>query len=88
MAEIIVKVKEGAFPVRYNGERYSSGQEITIDEKHFNASVMEKFADVQLDYEKMKVDELKQIASEKSIDSYQDMKKDELVAALKATESE
>lgn len=41
MANIKVKVKEGVFPVRYKGERFSSGDELTIDEKHFNDSTME-----------------------------------------------
>ncbi|MGN7478966.1 hypothetical protein ACTHOQ_14045 [Solibacillus silvestris] len=44
MANIKVKVKSGAFPVRYKGERFLAGQEITIDEKHFNGVIMERLA--------------------------------------------
>jgi len=42
MANIKVKVKNGAFPIRYKGERYLVGEELTIDEKHFNESMMER----------------------------------------------
>ena len=42
MANIKVKVKEGAFPVRYKGERFLVGEELTIDEKHFNESTMNR----------------------------------------------
>lgn len=42
MANIKVKVKKGAFPIRYKGERYLVGEEFTIDEKHLNESTMEK----------------------------------------------
>lgn len=42
MPNIKVKVKDGVFPVRYKGERFSPGDEFTIDEKHFNQSTMEQ----------------------------------------------
>lgn len=42
MANIKVKVKNGAFPMRYKGERYLVGEELTIDEKHLNESMMER----------------------------------------------
>ncbi|MEK8198346.1 hypothetical protein [Lysinibacillus sp. FSL M8-0134] len=42
MANIKVKVKNGAFPIRYKGERYLVGEELTIDEKHLNKSMMER----------------------------------------------
>ncbi len=42
MAKIKVKVKAGVFPVRYNGERYAAGDEVSIDDKHFNDAVFEK----------------------------------------------
>ncbi|KYG89000.1 hypothetical protein A0U40_13310 [[Bacillus] sp. KCTC 13219] len=42
MANIKVKIKEGAFPVRYKGERFLVGQELTIDETHFNDAIMER----------------------------------------------
>ncbi|WP_431030115.1 hypothetical protein [Lysinibacillus sp. LZ02] len=42
MATIKVKVKDGAFPIRYKGERFLVGDELTIDEKHFNESTMEQ----------------------------------------------
>ncbi|MEG6615382.1 hypothetical protein V6C27_02920 [Peptococcaceae bacterium 1198_IL3148] len=42
MAKIKVKVKAGVFPVRYNGERYAAGDVVSIEDKHFNASVFEK----------------------------------------------
>lgn len=42
MANIKVKVKSGAFPIRYKGERYLVGEELTIDEKHLNESMMER----------------------------------------------
>lgn len=42
MANIKVKVKDGAFPIRYKGERFLVGDELTIDEKHFNESIMER----------------------------------------------
>lgn len=42
MANIIVKVKSSAFPVRYKGERFLAGQEITIDVKHFSDVIMER----------------------------------------------
>lgn len=42
MANIKVKVKNGAFPIRYKGERYLVGEELTIDEKHFSESMMER----------------------------------------------
>lgn len=42
MANIKVKVKNGAFPIRYKGERYLVGEELTIDEKHLNESMMER----------------------------------------------
>ncbi|KOY81290.1 hypothetical protein ADM90_19335 [Lysinibacillus macroides] len=44
LANIKVKIKEGAFPVRYKGERFLVGQELTIDEKHFNGAIMEQLA--------------------------------------------
>lgn len=42
MANIKVKVKNGAFPIRYKGERFLVGDELTIDEKHLNESIMER----------------------------------------------
>lgn len=42
MANIKVKVKDGAFPIRYKGERFLVGDELTIDEKHLNESTMER----------------------------------------------
>lgn len=42
MANIKVKVKDGAFPIRYKGERFLVGDELMIDEKHFNESSMER----------------------------------------------
>jgi len=42
MANIKVKVKEYAFPIRYKGERFLVGDELMIDEKHFNESMMER----------------------------------------------
>lgn len=42
MTKIKVKVKEGAFPVRYDGERFSVGEELTIEDKHFNELIFEK----------------------------------------------
>lgn len=42
MANIKVTVKDGAFPIRYKGERFLVGDELTIDEKHFNDLTMEK----------------------------------------------
>lgn len=42
MANIKVKVKNGAFPIRYKGERHLVGEEFTIDEKHLNESTMER----------------------------------------------
>lgn len=42
MPNIKVKVKEGVFPIRYKGERFSSGDELAIDEKHFNPTAMEQ----------------------------------------------
>ena len=42
MANIKVKVKNGTFPIRYKGERYLVGEELTIDEKHLNESMMER----------------------------------------------
>lgn len=42
MANIKVKVKDGAFPIRYKGERFLVGEELTIDEKHFNESTMKR----------------------------------------------
>lgn len=38
MTKLKVKVKQGAFPVRYEGERYNSGDELVIDEKHLHPS--------------------------------------------------
>ena len=40
MAKIKVTAKE--VPVFYDGERYESGQEFEIDEKHFNEEIMKK----------------------------------------------
>ncbi|KOP78653.1 hypothetical protein AMS59_12595 [Lysinibacillus sp. FJAT-14745] len=42
MANIKVKVKNDAFPIRYKGERFLVGDELTIDEKHFIESTMEQ----------------------------------------------
>ncbi|NLY79812.1 MAG: hypothetical protein GX072_07985 [Lysinibacillus sp.] len=42
MTKIKVKVKEGVFPVRYDGERFSVGEELTIEDKHFNELIFEK----------------------------------------------
>ncbi|MEK3935934.1 hypothetical protein MKY41_11455 [Sporosarcina sp. FSL W7-1349] len=42
MANIKVKVKDGAFPIRYKGERFLVGDELTIDDKHFDESSMER----------------------------------------------
>ncbi len=42
MANIKVKVKEGVFPIRYKGERFFTGNELTIDEKHFTESTMQR----------------------------------------------
>lgn len=42
MAKIKVKVKDGAFPVRYNGERFKSGDFLSIDDKHFSAALFDK----------------------------------------------
>ena len=42
MANIKVKVKNGAFPIRYKGERFLVGEELTIDEKHLNELMMER----------------------------------------------
>lgn len=47
MANIKVKIKEGAFPVRYKGERFLMGQELTIEEKHFNDQVMDRIEAVE-----------------------------------------
>jgi len=42
VVNIKVKVKNGAFPIRYKGERFLVGDEMTIDEKHLNESLMER----------------------------------------------
>lgn len=42
MAKIKVRVKKEAFPVRYGGERFSNGEELTIDEKHFDENLFEQ----------------------------------------------
>ena len=92
MAKIKVRVKDGSFPVRYDGERFSIGEEFVIVEEHLNKNTMDVLEVIQdqvdiVDYEKLKVEELKLIAEEKGIIT-EKMKKDELIAAIKAAESE
>jgi len=47
VANIKVKVKDGAFPIRYKGERFLIGDELTIDEKHLNESIMERLEETK-----------------------------------------
>jgi len=42
VANIKVKVKDGAFPIRYKVERFLVGDELTIDDKYFDESSMER----------------------------------------------
>lgn len=73
MTNIKVKIKEGAFPVRYKGERFLVGQELTIDEKHFNDKNMEFIEKIEMIpegslFEGKTLEELKAYAAEHNID--------------------
>jgi len=57
LTNIKVKVKDGAFPIRYRGERFLVGDQLVIDETHFNESSMER------------VDELKKPTRTKTTES-------------------
>lgn len=52
MAKIKVKVKDGAFPVRYNGERFKSGASLSIDDKHFDNAIFDKQEETKKDSKK------------------------------------
>lgn len=73
MAKIKARVKEGSFPIRYNGERFSIGEELVIDDKHLNKKTMELIEEIKEqnnaeELEGKSVDELKAYAEEHGID--------------------
>lgn len=77
MTKLLVSVKKGSFPVRYNGERFSVGEEFMIDEKHLNKNTMEVLETIEEndgggkqsnEFEGKSVEELKAYAEEHGID--------------------
>ena len=71
MSKLKVSVKNNSFPIRYNGERFSVGQEFVIDENHLNKNtmkVLEKIEDTSNEFEGKSIDELKAYAEEHGID--------------------
>lgn len=54
----------------------------------FEKQGFKEIAEVKPDYDNMKLDELKQIAKDKQVENYSTMKKDDLVAVLKALDDE
>lgn len=71
MSKLKVSVKKGSFPIRYNGERFSVGEEFIIDEQHLNKSsmdVLEKVEETKSEFEGKSIEELKAYATEHNID--------------------
>lgn len=54
----------------------------------FEVQGFKEIATVKPDYDNMKLDELKQIAKDKNVENYSTMKKDDLIAVLKALDEE
>lgn len=74
MTKLKVSVKENSFPIFYNGERFSVGEEFVIVEKHLNKNIMEvveKIEEQQTsanEFEGKSAEELKVYAKEHGID--------------------
>ncbi|PAE20508.1 hypothetical protein CHH80_10875 [Bacillus sp. 7504-2] len=72
MTKLKVSVKENSFPIFYNGERFSIGEEFVIVEKHLNKNIMEvveKIEEQQASkFEGKSAEELKAYAQEHGID--------------------
>lgn len=75
MTKVKVTVKQGEFPIRYEGERYLAGEEFVIDEKHLLPSmeVLEVLEEVKHDgqvspFAEMSLEDLKAYAAEHNID--------------------
>ncbi len=58
----------------------------TIEEIFNEETVDETMEEYKIDYSKLKVDELRDIAKEKGIDGYLDMKKLELIESIEKVE--
>lgn len=73
------KVKTNT-PIWYKNERYEIDETLEIDDKDMNDKIFEI---IEKPLSKMTVPELKEIAKEKGIEGYDNMKKEELLVALK-----
>lgn len=73
------KVKTNT-PIWYKNERFEIGETLEIDDKDMDDKIFEIIEKPLL---KMTVPELKEIAKEKGIEGYDNMKKEELLVALK-----
>jgi len=94
-----VKVKP-VTPVKYKGQRYEIGQELEVDVKDYEYHknlyevVGAETGDDEDDGPKkvilddIKMPELKEIAKEKGIEGYSDMKKQELIDAIMEADSD
>lgn len=79
------EVSPKAYRLIYKEQGYAIADTESIEEKEIIVDKVEK-EDAVPEYDSMKVDELKSLAKTKEIEGYSKMNKEELIAALEASE--
>lgn len=91
MAEKLLRVKVIKTPVRYGEKTYRQGEELEINEKYLDKKIFEFIEEVDdgpKELKDMKVDELKEYATEHGIELGDAKRKDDILAAIQSVEDE